>query len=257
MFLESPLSTTATNNPWVSTWALQKTANFRLFCFPHAGGNSSLFTGWPDLLPQNASLLPVQLPGRQERIRERAIDRMSELVNAIADGLAPLLNGTFVFFGHSLGGLISFELARHLRHKGQQEPAALFLSGCRGPHIPLNRPMLHLLPDNEFIDVLQKRYDGIAPQIAAEKELMQLLLPTIRADVKCFETYEFHSASPLACPISVFGGSQDNQVSVADLNAWRQHTTGQLSLRMYPGDHFYVAQHYEAIVKVIGQQFRD
>jgi medium-chain acyl-[acyl-carrier-protein] hydrolase len=225
-------------------------ARLRLFCLPHAGGGASAFRAWADALPPEVDVCPVQLPGRENRVAEPAFDRAPPLVEALADALEPLLALPFALFGHSNGALVGFELARTLRMRGRPGPAHLFASGRRAPHLPSGRPPTHHLPDAEFLADLQE-LGGIPPQILEHRELLEVLLPTLRADVAIHETYEFGEQPPLACPITAYGGLADPKVSREQLQAWDRHTAASFVMRLFPGGHFYLQEERAAVLRTL------
>jgi medium-chain acyl-[acyl-carrier-protein] hydrolase len=212
----------------------------RLFCIPYAGGAASAYRGWAEGLPDDVEVCPIQLPGRGSRFREAPFRNMADLVPALAAGLLPLLDLPFALFGHSMGAVVAFELARELRRRGGRPPVLLALSGHQAPPRPDPKPPISHLPDEEFLSEVQTRYDGIRPEVLAEKELLQLLLPVLRADVQLLESYTYAQEPPLDCPISCFGGEDDPHVSLADLEAWGDETRGSLRVRTFPGGHFFV-----------------
>ena len=226
-------------NPWLAGSPQDGRARLRLFCFPYAGGGSSIFRTWPKCLPETIAVCPVELPGRGARLREAPRTRLADLVGEMAEGLSPYLDRPFAFFGHSMGALLGFELARTLRRMGGPLPRHLFVSGHRAPQIPDPGPHVHALPEPAFVAEL-RRLGGTPPAVLEHEELMQLLLPILRADFALVETYAYAPESPLSCPITALGGREDPEAGPGDLAAWRDQTTGDFSLRMLPGDHFFV-----------------
>jgi len=138
-----------------------------------------------------------------------------------------------------MGALISFELARQLRRQYAPDPIALFVSAYRAPQLPAPSPPIHSLPQDEFVEAL-RRLNGTPEAVLQDAELMQLLLPTLRADFAICETYTYTPEVPLECPILAFGGLQDREVSRDDLAAWCHQTHRAFKLRMVPGDHFFL-----------------
>jgi len=222
---------------WISNLDSQST--FRLFCFPYAGGGTSIFRTWQDMLPPDVTVCPVKLPGRENRLAEPPFTRISLLVRGMAHALRPFLNCPFAFFGHSMGALISFELARQLRRQKAPEPIYLFVSAQQAPQIPDLTPPLHPLPEADFIEQM-RRLNGTPEAILQNTELMRIMLPMLRADFAMCETYMYQEEEPLSCPISVFGGQQDGEVSYNSLAAWRNQTSSTFTLRLLPGTHFFI-----------------
>jgi medium-chain acyl-[acyl-carrier-protein] hydrolase len=223
----------------------------RLFCIPYAGGAASAYRGWAEGLPDDVDVCAVQLPGRGARFREAPFRNMADLVPALAEGLLPLLDLPFALFGHSMGAVVAFELARELRRRGGRPPALLALSGHQAPPRPDPKPPISHLPDEEFLAEVQTRYDGIPPEVLAEEELLQLLLPVLRADVQLLESYTYVQEAPLDCPISCFGGEDDPHVSLADLEAWGDETRGPLRVRTFPGGHFFVESARDEVLRAL------
>jgi medium-chain acyl-[acyl-carrier-protein] hydrolase len=160
-------------------------------------------------------------------------------VEEVAAGLLPFMDKPFAFFGHSMGAMIAFELARRLRRTGGSLPVHLFLSGSGSPHHPTLERHIYDLPEPELLEEL-RRLNGTPKGALDNPELMQLLLPVIRADFAVCQTYVAAEEPPLECPLTVFGGLQDTDVTRESLTAWRQQTTGSFSLWMLQGDHFFL-----------------
>ncbi|MGR9105451.1 MAG: thioesterase II family protein [Gammaproteobacteria bacterium] len=224
-------------NRWLRIPRAVREARLRLFCLPYAGGAATVFSAWPALVPGALEICAVQLPGRENRINEKPLTHLPDLVERLVIELEPWLNKPFALFGHSLGAMIAFEWARQLT--GRYRPVHLFLSACPAPDVP-RRTALHNLPDEAFIKALQERYRQIPEAVAQNPELMQLLLPMLRADLTLYETHVPLDDNPLHCPISVFGGLQDDLVDSGKLGAWRRWTTADFNQCLFPGGHFYL-----------------
>jgi surfactin synthase thioesterase subunit len=153
------------------------------------------------------------------------------------------------FFGHSIGGLIAFELARELRRQRGLEPVHLFLSGCPAPHIP-DHDQLSELPDAEFLDRM-RRFKGTPQEVLDHPEMMQLVLPALRADFSLRDTYVYSPEPPLGCAISAFGGMEDGSVGTERLQQWREHTSGGFQLWLFQGDHFFLKTAQGSVVEAV------
>ncbi len=246
------VSTTKTNS-WLACPRPNPRANLRLFCFPYSGAGASIFYAWSDTLPATIEVCPVQLPGRGAQLAQPPFTRLPPLVQAVAQALLPYLDKPFAFFGHSLGALVSFELARYLCRQYNLDPTHLFVSGHNAPQVPDREPPIHALPEPEFVEKL-RRLNGMNKEVLENVELMELLLPILRADFAVCETYVYQADEPLDCPISAFGGLQDEYVSRESLAAWREQTSDSFSLRMFPGDHFYLNTERPLLLRALAQE---
>ncbi len=234
--------------PWLSVLPAVSD-QIRIFCFPFAGGGASSYRDWQKFFPKQVGVYPLQLPGRENRISDKPFTDMVDLASAISHVLRPYLTKPFVFFGHSLGARIAFEVVRTLRRKWQLAPCHLLVSGSRAPHIPEPKP-LHHLTDEAFVNEL-RRFSGTPEAILQNKELMELFIPILRADFMVDETYVHLSEEPLACPISAFGGTADPEADPRELEAWRQHTSNRFNLEMIAGDHFFLQSNKDVLLSFV------
>ena len=241
----------ALDSRWILFGQRRPQARVRLFCLPSGGGGASLYRSWMALAQPEIEVCPIQLPGRETRLAELPFSSVGPLVEALGTALLPYLDLPFALFGHSLGSLVCFELSRWLRQHFRLEPTRLFASAFRAPHLPDPDPPIHALPEPAFIDELRK-FNGTPEEVLQHPELMQLLLPLLRADLTMVETYVYSPDTPLTCPLSVFGGLQDTEVSQEQLRGWRLHTSGPMKLRMIPGNHFFLYRSGPALLRCIG-----
>jgi medium-chain acyl-[acyl-carrier-protein] hydrolase len=160
----------------------------------------------------------------------------------------------FSFFGHSMGAFVAFELARQLRRGGGPLPAKLIVSAARAPQIPDPDQSLHEKPDAELLKEI-RRLNGIPGPLLDDLDLLKLLLPVLRADLAVCETYTYKADPPLSCPVSAYGGSDDKRVPRHFLTAWRDQTTADFNLRIFPGDHFFLKTARHALFRVISEEF--
>jgi len=247
------MNTSEAADPWILRPRPRPAARLRLLCIPHAGGGASAFRGWAELFPESIEVCPVQLPGREQRLREAPIDRLEPLVEALAGAVLRRREVPFAVFGHSNGALIGFELARRLRRLGEAGPVHLVASGRRAPHVPPPPPLTHGLPDDEFVAELS-RLGGIPAQVRDHPELLELILPVLRADVAIHETYEYQDEAPLEIPITGYAGVDDPRAPPDTVAEWAYFTTREFALRTFPGGHFYLASDRD---RVIQQLVRD
>lgn len=227
----------------------------RLVCFPYAGGGVSIFRDWPRALPRDVEVCSIELPGRDTLIGMPPVSRLPELVEQVRKSLGSLVELPYALFGHSMGTLLAFELARCLRRDALPLPGALYVSGHRAPHLPDPRRPLHLLSDTEFAAELH-RLQGTPPQVLANRELMDLVLPLLRGDFAVAETYRYEPEPPLPVPLFAWGGLDDAEVSAAEIAAWEQHTSDRFRMRMLPGSHFFLHTAAGQLLEVLAEELQ-
>ena len=251
--IHSVAATVPQENLWIASPQVNNQACIRLFCFPYAGAGASMFNSWTEFLPAKIQICPIQLPARESRWGEPPATRLKPLIQTLAPLLKPELDIPFAFFGHSLGALLAFELAREFRRQNGPAPVHLFVSSSSPPQLPNRSRPIHRLPEPQFIEEL-KRLKGIPEEILQDSELMQLFLPTLRADFAILETYFYVSEEPLDCPISTFGGLEDDKVNREVLTAWQEQTSSDFTMQMFPGDHFFLRSEGRALVQSISKK---
>ena len=239
-------------NYWLANRELCSSPRIRLFCFPYSGAGASIFRTWQNSFPPNIEICPVMLPGRESRLREPLYTELPPLVKAVADALAPYFNVPIAFFGHSMGALLSFELARYLRRHFQLQPVHLFISAHSAPHLTRAETSVANLPEADFVTRLREMR-GTDEAILACTELREIILPILRADFSVCETYEFLPDEPLDCPITVFGGLDDPYIKRDELDHWKTHTYGSFKLRMLPGNHFFLNGQCKLLIESISR----
>lgn len=211
----------------------------RLYCFCYAGGTAQSYLDWQAHLP-DIELRPLQLPGRGARFLEPPLTRFDALVDTLSGVLAAEpADRPFAFFGHSLGALLAYEVARLQARRGLPQPAHLIVSGCAAPAHRPPPENLHLLDDAGLLARLRE-LNGTPPEILAHAELMELLLPTIRADMALVADYRYRPGAPLALPLTVLAGRDDDIDAGVETTGWRAATTGPCTIHWYDGDHFFI-----------------
>jgi medium-chain acyl-[acyl-carrier-protein] hydrolase len=225
-------------------------APVRLFYFPYAGGNPAAILPWQAELADSVELLVALLPGHGVRCFEPPLTDLESLVDRLAGEVARLADRPFAFYGHSLGALVAFEVARELRRRGLPGPAWLCVSGAEGPQTRLVRQQLRDLPDAELIEALRD-YGGSPAELLADPEMMRLLLPGIRADFALSEQYHYRAEPPLELPIQVLCALDDPYVEVNRTAGWARETTRPLRERTYPGNHFFIQPHRAEIAALV------
>jgi medium-chain acyl-[acyl-carrier-protein] hydrolase len=241
-------------------WILQPRASsspaFRLFCFPHAGGGASFYSSWAEELPSAVDVCPVQFPGREHLHLVKPFSDLGSLVRELSTALRPYLDLPFAFYGHSMGALVSFELARQLRRQFLPQPCHLFVSSHRAPQLIDSFSAIHELPDSEFLCQVQGLH-GTPDAVLTNPELLELFIPLLRADFALCESYLYYEEPPLECSISCFGGIDDKRVTSEELAAWRDQTQQRLKLRLFPGHHFFLQSVRPLLLRVITQELKD
>lgn len=249
--MQVPFSSAPAAPAWVLSPRPNAQATFRLFCFPYAGVGPSIFRPWVAGLPADVELRLIQLPGREGRWREPALTNVADIADHITRALLPDVQLPFAFYGHSLGALIAFEVTRGLRAVGAPMPRQLFLGAHRAPHLPNPHPEMRHLPDAAFVDELRRRYDGIPTSVLENPELLELMLPCLRADFTAYETYQHRAEAPLDCAISAFGGDRDQYVRTHEVAGWRDQTSGRFRMRVVPGNHFFLQTERERLLAAV------
>lgn len=227
-----------TSGVWLARVGPCRDAPVRLYCIPYCGGSATVFSGWGAGLP-DVDVRAAQLPGRGLRRDEPPCRTLAPLVESIAAAIVDSTDRPYALFGHSFGALIGFEVSRAIARGGAPPPLTLFVSGSGAPHLPDPNPWLHTLTDTELIASIA-RLNGTPRQVLAEPDLMRLLLPMLRADFEAYETYSYAEGPRLECPITAYGGLSDPRVARDRLQGWEAQTTASFSVRMFPGDHFFL-----------------
>lgn len=237
-------------SPWIVRARPNDAARLRLFCFPFAGAGASAFLTWPDGLPADLDVCAIQPPGRDRRLKEPPIRQLSLLVREVAGAVTRLVDRPYAFFGHSFGGLVSYEVARELRRRGARAPEHLIVSASRAPAVPDLRPPSHRFPDDRFIEEV-RRLGGMPEEILNDRELLQVFLPALRADFAMLETYVHLRQDPLDCPITAFEGERDATVHGEQVDRWQAETRGRFEKQVFPGGHFFITGERIAVLRRI------
>lgn len=221
----------------------------RLFCFPYAGGSAATFREWFKALDAHVDVVAVEYPGRGGRRRETPLKRVCDIVDMVAPDIDAQIDRPFALFGHSMGGLVVYELLQRLVQRGVQ-PACVFMSGCRPPLIKRPEKNLHQLSDTEFIEELRK-FNGTPEALLGDAELMSLAMPILRADFEAVATYPQSGEAKMSCPVFAYGGMNDDNVTLDELEGWRDMTRAQCTVRVFPGDHFFLHSEGMTLLRVL------
>lgn len=242
-------------SPWFRIRRPRPAAALSLFCFPYAGGAAAVFDSWSSRLTSDVEVVAMQPPGRAERIKDPPLVSMDSMVAELLGAIGPYLTRPFVFFGHSNGALVGFELARRMQLLGLGGLQHLIISGKRAPQLP---PIvtLHAQPRRELIESL-RAYGGVPEEILQDDDFLDLYLPTLRADLALGELHRFVPAPRLRSDATLFGGMADPLVPNADLLAWASVLDGQISHHAFPGDHFFISSEASRVLPTLDGVLND
>lgn len=218
------------------------TPSRRLICLPFAGGGPATYRQWPQRLP-GTEVLAVALPGRDpadRRGRPDSIGALADSVSAALDEIDVDRDLPFALFGHSMGALIAFEVTFDAERERRHVPERLFVSGRRPPDEAHDRPPVHGHDDDRFLDAVDRLYGGVPAVVRNEPDLLALLLPSLRADIKALETYDAPAGRIVNCPVHVYGGDRDRHPRPDQLPGWQRAAARPITLRIFQGDHFYL-----------------
>nr|WP_192180344.1 type I polyketide synthase [Mesorhizobium amorphae] len=231
--------------------------SYRIFCFPHGGGSVQSFRNWSDYLPEDVELICLDLPGRGKRSAETAIRSMDVLVSMVTQALRGYSDRPFIFFGHSTGALVAYEIARSLESAGRPSPFHVVVSAHKSADVPADEPPMYRYADDELTDLVGTL--GMVPPeaLANEELLLDFILPPLRADFEVAETYDRSLPTPLNAAITAMGGVEDQMLNADDLDEWRRFTTSRFARVMFDGDHFFTHSMTEEVVSTLLREVRE
>ncbi|WP_234025150.1 alpha/beta fold hydrolase [Streptomyces sp. MspMP-M5] len=223
----------------------------RLICFPHAGGAASAYVPLSRALPPAVRVLAVQYPGRQNRLREQPVADIGRLADLLADEVHEAHEGPFAFFGHSMGAVLAYEVARRLEARGAPVPVRLFLSGRNAPtRVPGTHDQLH--GDADVLKMVRV-LGGTTASVLEDPELLAMVLPALRADYRAIGSYRWSPCPKLSVPFTVLVGDRDPVASRSGASAWCELTSAPTDVRVFPGGHFYLDHHIAGVAETVGR----
>lgn len=225
-------------------------ADYRLFCFPYAGGSATAYASWEALLPSHVELVAIQFPGRANRLNESLLVSVDALAQHVAQSIPPMLDRPYLIYGHSLGSAVSFELLHALKVHGLQPPLHYLCGARRAPHLPPRIRPIHDYPMEQFKSEL-KNLNGTPDAVLNNADLMDIFAPILRTDFKAAYCYHREPRIKLDIPASVFGGARDDKVAVEDLNGWQDHFEKTVDVRIFEGGHFFMDENRELVVRAV------
>ena len=240
---------TADNGLWIRRFGQARTGAPRLVCFAHAGGSASFFRPVAQALTPSVDVMAVQYPGRQDRRMERPADSIRELSERCYEALLPWTDLPLVFFGHSMGAVVGFEVATRLERERGIRLRRFFASGRRAPS-RYRDEAVHRLDDDGIVSEL-KLLSGTDQSLLGDDEILRMILPALRCDYRAIETYRHTEGAHLTCPMTVLVGDEDPKVSIDEAADWKAHTTGECELTVMSGGHFFLAHHQAEINRLL------
>lgn len=241
--------------PWVVEHLFSKNNPISLLCFPYAGGNTHAFSHWARFLPDTCNLLAIQYPGRLGLIGISPEKQVEDLVVKLYDHILPYLEtDKIIFFGHSLGALVSFELAKYIEKNGHNPIDALFVSACVSPELVGKKRGIHHLSDEDFLEKISS-YGGTPSELLEDKELMNFFIPVLKSDFYMYENYKLKLQERVNCPIFVIGSPDDPYAPVEEMKNWSFATSAEYKLIPVIGDHFYIHDNQSDFSRLFQQHF--
>ncbi|MGW4234050.1 thioesterase II family protein [Streptomyces sp. NPDC004980] len=250
--MRTDLATGPASDLWIRLFHPGPGAAARLVCFPHAGGSAGFYFSLSALLHPQVEVLAVQYPGRQERRAEPAATGIGALARSVADVLRPTWGEPAAFFGHSMGALVAYETARLLESATGAGPSALFASGRRAPSTR-REERLHLADDRALLAEIA-RQGGTPPAVLSDPDLVEMILPALRADYRAVENYSHRPGAPFSAPVTVLVGTEDPKVTADEAQAWQNETDGPTEVLAFSGGHFFLGAHEERIASLIRER---
>ncbi len=240
-------------NPYIKHNDLDKNVKLRLFCLPYAGANSAIFSTWNEKLSDDIEVISIQLPARANRFLDNVIEDMDTLVSQIYEAIEPLLSEPFALFGHSMGGMIAYALSQKIETENRYRAKKVIISATKVPEIYARIEHKHLLSDTELIKVL--RDNSVTPsEVLDSDEMMQLLLPTIRADYKLVETYTPTCKAKLQTEVIVFNSEED--ITKEDMLLWQNYFEHSVQYQAFNGGHFFIHSDEKSLLEKLDGLFK-
>ena len=227
-----------------------KKSSARVYCLPHAGGTPGIFRPSRELLPPEIEVRIVEYAGHGSRLGEPLLDTIEQIAGSVADVVAAEPSVPYALFGHSMGSLVAFETCHVLAARRAAMPGLLIVSGHRPPRAPRSTPLMHDASHAQFIAHLDE-LGATPPEVFNSPDLLELVLPVLRADFRACETYTPRDRPKLHLNIAAYGGLDDADTSRDDLLGWQLETTGECVVRMFPGGHFFVSDCPDRFVAIL------
>lgn len=223
-----------------------------VFCLPFAGGGAHSYGEFQRHAGAGVRFEGLDLPGRGRRFSEPPLTCLAAVVDDVLAQIGGRLEGNYALFGHSLGAWIAYLLAKRILREGYPPPCHLFVSGREGPSVPARERKLHLLSRPDFIEAM-RGFEGATDEVLENRELMELFEPVLRADFQALDRYRHEKSPPFALPVTVLRGLEE-RVTRAEAQRWQEETTREISLREFPGGHFFIFKQAPEIAGLVSRQ---
>lgn len=233
------------------TVIVMQKVNKKLFCIPYAGGSISAFHGLKDHIKSDVQVIGLELPGRGTRYSEPLCQSFNDLLEDLYKYVENEVdNSQFALFGHSLGGLLAYELSYMIKERTNREPLHIFFSGINAPSLKDIVTDIHKLPDNELQIAIREL--GGTPEFILKNEIFTVFQPIIRSDFKVYDNYVFTPKKErLDCDISILNGDKDKNIEFERLETWKDCTNKNCYFYTFAGGHFYLFDHLLSVVNII------
>lgn len=238
------------SSKWFLVSRPKKEAEYRLFCFPYAGGSATVYNAWNDLLPDHVELVAIQPPGRANRWNEKLHTSVKEMVDDLISAIPAWLDRPYMIYGHSLGSAVAFETLHALEQRKLRLPLRFFAGARRAPHCPPRIPPIHDYPLEEFKSEV-KKLNGTPDSILENPDIMEIFVPVLRTDLKAAYAYHRAPSSKINCEVSIFGGAGDDKVVQEDLIGWQEHFSTTMDMHIFDGGHFFLEDNKKMVVERI------
>jgi surfactin synthase thioesterase subunit len=224
-----------------------------LLCLPNAGASAMMYLGWRARLPDWIKLVPVELPGRGRRIGEPCAEEFDALVAQLCREHAGAMRAPYALFGHSMGALLAYGVARRQLLAGAPLPLTLFASGTAGPS--RRDAERFARTDDASLIATMRRHGGTPQEVFDSPELMAMTLDILRADYKLCQSFTYRAGTPLPMPLEVLVGRQDD-LGGERVVAWQREAGGAFALHWFPGGHFYLRERRDAVLQTVVRGLR-
>ncbi len=227
-------------------------SRIKLFCFPYAGGSAVIYNQWKQYLDSTIEVRPIELAGRGKRINEQLYNDVPEVIEDVWNILKNEINNTkYVFYGHSMGAMIAYEVAQRMQKYNYPKPLHIFFSGRSAPHVKReDEKKYHLMPEDKFRKEIIE-LGGTPPEFFEHPELLEVFLPLLKNDFKLSETNTHNGEiQPLDINITIFLGKDDDLTS-EQCDGWKKHSTKLCSIHYFEGGHFFIHEETEQLIKLM------